>query len=82
MLTTVDQRDPDSYLKTFYAVVREYQSLYPDWRLGQIYFNALEHMDPVYAGYVRGSLVDPYNDDRKIPDFIAWLEDMLTKPSK
>lgn len=79
MPTVTDARDPDEYMYRFYVRVNELVQEAKDWRLGQIYSNVLSELDPVWAS-VMPIMVDPFHDDRKIPDMIAWLEDRLTRP--
>lgn len=80
MTTITDARDPDEYMREFFAKVAELTREETDWRLGQIYFTALNNLDPIWATDLIGSVADPYNDDLKIRDMIAWLEDRLTRP--
>lgn len=60
------------------AVVRMRQR-YPSWREGQAYFNALARLEPECAEAVRGMSVDPFHDDRRLPElrrFVAeWIGD-------
>lgn len=43
------------------------------WRRGQAYFNILHLMRPDLAERVRGTPMDPFHQDDKIGDFLAWV---------
>jgi hypothetical protein len=45
----------------------EYRSMY-DWRRGQCLFNALYALYPDIANQIRGTDVDPFHRDERIPD--------------
>lgn len=52
------------------AMVAETRELYPEWRLGQTYFNVLYEYSPELADWVRGTYIDPFYDDSKVPVFL------------
>lgn len=43
------------------------------WRRGQAYFNVLHDVRPDLARQVRGTIKDPFYDDRRVPKFLAWV---------
>lgn len=43
------------------------------WRRGQAYFNVLYDVKPNLADKVRGTLLDPFHNDARIPDFIVYV---------
>jgi len=43
-------------------------------RIGQAVFNALHSIDPEIADIVRGSALDPFYEDERLPEFWAWLD--------
>ncbi len=42
-------------------------------RKGQHMFNRLTQLNPVLADKVRGSIVDPFYNDKNIPGFMAFV---------
>lgn len=46
-----------------------------DWRYGQTCFNILYAMDMDLADSIRGTELDPFHDDRRVPEFLARLRD-------
>jgi hypothetical protein len=48
----------------------------PEWRRGQAAFNLLEETHPEFAESVRGTPLDPFYDDKRLPNFLgaahAW----------
>lgn len=59
----------------YLQIVRTVNARTADWRMGQTYFNVLTEARPELAEKVRGSMVDPFNDDSRIPDFLVFLSD-------
>ena len=52
---------------------------YPsEWRKGQSFFNALYELHPEVADKIRGTDLDPFHHDDRIPLLINYL---LTKPN-
>lgn len=60
------------------AAVSQYQKENPTYRLGQCHFNVLADHFPALYDEVRGSHIDPFFDDDKVPAFLLWLQ--LTHP--
>jgi len=50
---------------------------YPDLRRGQNYFNALDMLYPDLAEEVRGTDIDPFYVDAKLPAYLKWLGEHL-----
>lgn len=44
-----------------------------DERIGQAAFNVLNELDPDLADMIRGSLVDPFYKDSRLPEFYATV---------
>lgn len=42
-----------------------------DWRAGQCYFNTLWEHRPDLSEPIRGTALDPFYDDGKVPDFLV-----------
>jgi len=59
----------DDYL---YEVINKYERE-GDWRLGQTYFNVLTEFNPRLAEQVRGSALDPFYQDIRIVEFLAFV---------
>jgi hypothetical protein len=43
------------------------------WRRGQTYMNLLQTVRPGLYAKLVGSSTDPFHDDARIPQFLAWL---------
>lgn len=43
------------------------------WRRGQAYFNVLDDVRPDLADQVRAMALDPFHNDDKVPQFLAWV---------
>lgn len=41
------------------------------WRRGQAYFNVLHDVRPDLASQVRGTRLDPFHNDARVPEFLA-----------
>ena len=57
-------------------VVREAAAVYVKtygWREGQAAFNALHEIDPDLANEIRGTRLDPFHQDGKLPEFYATV---------
>lgn len=46
-----------------------------DQRRGQMFFNVLADARPDLAEQVRGTTLDPFHDNSRIPDFLRHVED-------
>ena len=57
----------------FLSAVRTLRAGNPDWRQGQTYFNALHRVRPDLAEKVRGSELDPFHSDDRIPGFLTFV---------
>jgi hypothetical protein len=44
------------------------------WRAGQAAFNFLHDLNPELAEQIRGTQLDPFHLDDRLPEFYAWLE--------
>ena len=60
-------------LKYFFDLFYKTLSNNPNYRIGQCYFNVLWEIDPELANEIRGTEVDPFYLDKKIPDFLETL---------
>ena len=46
---------------------------HPAWRVGQTYFNVLYLLRPDLSERVRGSELDPFHVDTRLPAFLAFV---------
>ena len=46
----------------------------PKWRLGQAVFNTLHELRPRLANQIRGTNLDPFNNDDRLPAFYKHVE--------
>lgn len=46
-----------------------------EWRYGQTAYNVLEAFDCDLADKVRGTNLDPFHDDDRLPEFLATVRD-------
>jgi hypothetical protein len=51
---------------------------YPDQREGQAYYNALRMIWPDLQHEIVGTERDCYSDDRRLPAFLDWVEQVLS----
>lgn len=51
---------------------------HPEWRLGQAAFNVTYERYPGLADRIRGSDVDPFHDDARLPQFWLRVRELLT----
>lgn len=51
------------------TMVADAQKQFPAWRLGQTYFNVLFTNYPELGDWVRGTAIDPFYVDERIPAF-------------
>jgi hypothetical protein len=53
---------------------------YPEWRLGQAFYNVLDANRPDIARKIQGTMRDPFYQDTRIPTFLTFvLENWDTK---
>ena len=45
----------------------------PHYRTGQAYFNTLMDCKPEMAYFLKGTVLDPYYDDKNVPAFLAYV---------
>jgi hypothetical protein len=50
-----------------------------EWRAGQALFNAISLVAPELANEIRGTELDPFYRNDKIPACVAWLKVALMK---
>lgn len=55
----------------------EWGNRHPDLRIGQHMFNTLEARHADIAAYIRGTYVDPFYDDKRIPEFLAFVQNFI-----
>lgn len=61
-VTAIDVPDvPVTWSEMEAAMRKRFQDKFPTERLGQAYFNALEHSHPELAELVRGTSADPFH---------------------
>jgi hypothetical protein len=64
-------------MKKFLDKFEEYSKIV-EWRKGQAYFNALHEVHPELADEIRGGNLDPFYQDKRIDEFLAWVKTRLT----
>ena len=47
-----------------------------NWRQGQAYFNTLVRVRPDLSERVRATNFDPFYNNLRLPNFLAWLEEV------
>lgn len=62
-------------LVEYKAYVAEEQARHPEWRSGQTHFNVLYAYMPELADWVRGTFIDPFYDNAKLPVFMDNIVD-------
>lgn len=60
---------------TFDEWLQSVESWCDGQRPGQIFFNSLYVAHPTLANKVRGSYLDPFQSNRKIPQFLNYVAD-------
>jgi hypothetical protein len=60
-------------LKEFTDVCRA-QEQYPSLRVGQSMMVVLNRVNPVLYHEMTGTVLDPFYDDDKVDNFLAWLD--------
>lgn len=68
-----------SDMQEFFRIVEANRKENPSQRMGQVYFNTLEGLDPQLALDIAGSDDDPFHNDERIPAFIARIMQDLTE---
>lgn len=66
----------DTFTIPFIILMRDWQDAMQSrkgWRKGQLLFNTLAQLAPEVSESLRGTEKDPYYDDKKIPDALAWI---------
>jgi hypothetical protein len=48
-----------------------------EWRYGQTCFNVLSSVDNELSATIRGTMLDPFNDDSRIPAFLLVVRNHL-----
>ena len=57
------------------AVAKYHNEQRPHVRIGQAYYNCLPTSFIIeHIGSVAGADIDPFHDDSKLPDFLAYVE--------
>jgi hypothetical protein len=64
---------------TYLEMVREAQTDYPEWRIGQAYFNVLSTVNTDLAERVRASRIDPFYRDERLPFFLSFVGEEWAK---
>jgi hypothetical protein len=62
-----------TYVKYLRRAIRQKQIMGLNWRMGQAYFNTLADVRSDLADLVRGSHLDPYYNDNRINEFLAFV---------
>lgn len=60
-------------LDHFYDGWVEAMQMHPEWRRGQAFFNVLCNYDPAAAEAMRGTDIDPFYDNKRIPQAIWFV---------
>ena len=60
----------DYLLEVSYSYVRQFELRY-----GQTCFNVLYLLDPDLADSIRGTDLDPFHNDNRVPEFLKRLRD-------
>lgn len=61
------------YLKTVNELLDQHDS----WRAGQASFNVLSDFHKSLADQVRGTELDPFYDDSRLPVFYQWVYEAM-----
>jgi hypothetical protein len=64
--------------QVYLVFAAELQQEFPEWRSGQCHFNALMDSHPNLAEMIRGTDLDPFFQDKRLPDFLKWVEKKLS----
>lgn len=60
-----------------FCEIAEKEVVLNGYRKGQVYYNTLQEMYPELANKIVGTYLDPYYDDRILPDFCTWVYNEL-----
>lgn len=60
-------------MREYQKAVAAYRARYPEQRSGQAHYNVLATMDGHLADQVLGTKLDPFYQDARVPEFLAWL---------
>lgn len=60
------------------AIAADYTK-HPDHRQGQRAFNTLCKVQPELAERIRGTDLDPFHQDERVPKFVLYVTDKLMK---
>jgi hypothetical protein len=63
--------------EAYLTVVKKIRHAYDHWRAGQVCFGALSHYAPSIAEKIRGTALDPFYNDLRIPAFFEFLKTEL-----
>lgn len=50
-----------------------YHAEHPEQRIGQACFNAVHEVEPEVANLVRGTTLDPFYRDERLPEFLGHV---------
>jgi hypothetical protein len=64
------------YVRKVYEVLGTNRTLRP----GQAYFNVLHDVRPGSANVIRGTHLDPFYDDSRLPEFLRHVESVFNAP--
>lgn len=63
----------DAYL----AAVAASRAAHPQWRDGQAHMNTLAMLRSDIAARMWGNGLDPFHDDRRVPEFLAYVREVM-----
>mgnify|MGYP007044129973 CR=1 FL=1 len=66
-------------MKEYLIKVAELQKYNTLWRNGQTHFNVLSDLYPEIAEKVRGTKIDPFHNDKVLPEFLSFVELEISK---
>jgi hypothetical protein len=66
----------------FHTLVEDARLSYPEWREGQTLFNVACDLDRLTLDQVRGTDLDPFYRDERIPAFTAYLRRQWHVPNE
>lgn len=65
----MDKVSLDDYIKA-YDIIRFFNNWH---RKGQLHFNLLHRLRPDLADKIRGTEIDPFYLDERIPTYLTWI---------
>lgn len=69
------QSHPDGdTIEDFFVYIGRLRTMWPEWRSGQTWYNALDRARPELAHRIIGSELDPFHNDKNIAGLRAWLK--------